>query len=281
MEKQMKVVNGQPMMSSREMAEITGKEVKNIHADIWNTLSQLYHIEKDGWDFSHHKNHNVTLIDGVIACIDNRGYVSEFLLNRRHSEIQITGYDVVRRAAFIDRWQALESGKVQPRITAPQPALVSDHILSIACVVAEATVSATMRAVMEVVGTQVFTAQALPPAVIDTSDKAVPDFNYMTAKLKELTAEKFVLITNLVWDFGLSDTSCRRLVSYSNLPTKLTNGERGHLLVHRESFAEAAFTLIEESTPPTGKRKRWQHPEFGGFTLKNTEANKAAVEAKQ
>lgn len=88
-------------------------------------------------------------------------------------------------------------------------------------------------------------------------------------------------MTNLAWDFGLSDTSCRRLANYANLPTKLTNGERGYLLVHRESFAEAVFTLIEESTPPTGKRKRWQHPDFGGFTLKVTEANKAAAEAKQ
>ncbi|ULH12418.1 Rha family transcriptional regulator [Serratia marcescens] len=272
MEKQMKVVNGKPMMSSREMAEITGKEVKNIHADIWNTLGQLYHIEKDGWDFSHHKNHNVTLIDGVIACIDNRGYVSEFLLNRRHSEIQITGYDVIRRAAFIDRWEALESGKVQPRIAAPAPApqaaLSIDHILSIASVVAEVTTAATVKAVMEVAGSQLF---SLP----------VPPVETVVKQVTKSPEPEFSLVANLVWAFGLSDTSCRRLASHSNLPTKLTSGERGHLLIHRNSFAEAIFTLIEESTPPTGKRKRWQHPDFGNFSLKITEANKTAVEAKQ
>ncbi|WP_406706555.1 transcriptional regulator, partial [Sodalis sp.] len=33
----------------------------------------------------------------------------EFLLDRRHTEILITGYDVKRRAAVIDRWFVLES----------------------------------------------------------------------------------------------------------------------------------------------------------------------------
>ncbi|CAI2419384.1 transcriptional regulator [Serratia liquefaciens] len=275
-----KVINDQPMMSSRDMAEITGKEVKNIHADIWNTLGQLYHIEKDGWDFSHHKNHNVTIIDGVIACIDNRGYISEFFLNRRHSEIQITGYDVVRRAAFIDRWEALESGKAQPRIAAPAPQAISasDHILSVARVVAEATASATMKAVMEITGSQAFATQALPPA----SPERVATVSAAAAEpVDTQPAPEFSPVIDLMWAFGISDAACRRLASYSNLPTRLTNGERGYLLVHRESFAEAVFSLIEESTPPTGKRKRWQHPEFGGFTLKITEANKAAVEAKQ
>lgn len=272
-ETDLKIINGAPMMSSRDMADITGKEVKNIHADIWNTLGQLYHIEKDGWDFSHHKNHNVTIIDGVIACIDNRGYVSEFLLNRRHSEIQITGYDVVRRAAFIDRWEALESGKAQPRIAAPAPQAISasDHILSVARVVAEATASATMKAVMEIAGTQMFTTQALPTPPAETIVEPMP----------EAPTPEYSPVIDLMWAFGISDAACRRLTSYANLPTKLTNGERGYLLVHRESFAEAVFTLIEESTPPAGKRKRWQHPDFGGFTLKITEANKAAVEAKQ
>ncbi|MFW2973219.1 transcriptional regulator [Serratia marcescens] len=278
----LKVIGGQPMMSSRAMAEITGKEVKNIHADIWNTLGQLYHIEKDGWDFSHHKNQSVMIIDGIIACIDNRGYVSEFLLNRRHSEIQITGYDVIRRAAFIDRWEALETGKAQPRIAAPAPVpqaiSASDHILSVARVVAEATASATMKAVMELSGTQLFAAQALPTA---SPEPAAQASTLSAEPVASQPTPEFSPVIDLMWAFGISDAACRRLASYANLPTKLTNGERGHLLIHYASFAEAVFTLIDESTPPTGKRKRWQHPDFGGFTLKVTEANKAAVEAKQ
>ncbi|PHM75274.1 Rha family transcriptional regulator [Xenorhabdus cabanillasii] len=102
------------MMSSREIAELTGKEVKNIHVDIWNMIKQLYGIEKHGWNFNHHKNQYLRVVDDVIAVIDNRGYISEILLDRRHTEILITGYDVIRRAAVIDRWFDLESGKATP-----------------------------------------------------------------------------------------------------------------------------------------------------------------------
>lgn len=104
------------MMSSKEIAKLTGKSKSDIHVDIWNMLKQLYSIGKDDGNFHHHKNHNVTVTEGVVACFDNRGYVSEFLLDRRHTEILITGYDVVRRAAVIDRWFKLESGAGRPAV---------------------------------------------------------------------------------------------------------------------------------------------------------------------
>ncbi|WP_426576849.1 hypothetical protein ACP179_21520 [Xenorhabdus stockiae] len=88
----------------------------DIHVDIWNMLKQLYGYTKDDGKTHHNKNQRVTLVEGVIAVIDSRGYVSEFLLDRRHTEILITGYDVVRRAAVIDRWFDLESGKATPAV---------------------------------------------------------------------------------------------------------------------------------------------------------------------
>ncbi|PHM58932.1 antirepressor [Xenorhabdus stockiae] len=127
--------NQAAMMSSREIAELTGKEVKNVHVDIWNMLTQLYGIKKDGWNFNHHKNQQVKLVEGVIAVIDNRGYISELLLDRRHTEILITGYDVVRRAAVIDRWFDLESGKATPAVqqqTTGLPQLSKLEILQMA-----------------------------------------------------------------------------------------------------------------------------------------------------
>jgi len=65
----------------------------------------------------------------------------------------------------------------------------------------------------------------------------------------------------------MSDTSCRNLIQFANLPTRKYKGSRG-LLVHRESFMLALRTLIEESSPPTAPRKRWRHPEFKGFELR-------------
>lgn len=116
------VIGGIPMMGSKEIAKLTKKTVGNVNADIWSMLDQLYNTKKDDWNFNHHKNQQIKIVDGVIAVIDGRGYVSEFLLDRRHSEILITGYDVKRRAAVIDRWFALESGQAKP-ITAPADAM--------------------------------------------------------------------------------------------------------------------------------------------------------------
>ncbi len=102
------------MMSSREIAKLTGKRPADVIRDIWVMLESLYSINKDNADLRHHKNQQVTITDGVVACFDNRGYISEFLLDRRHTEILITGYDVKRRAAVIDRWFTLEQQIRQP-----------------------------------------------------------------------------------------------------------------------------------------------------------------------
>ncbi|POP44955.1 transcriptional regulator [Superficieibacter electus] len=252
----------QPVMSSNEIANLTDKSKSDIHVDIWNMLKQLYRIEKDDGNIHHLKNQKVTVIRGVITCFDNRGYVSEFLLDRRHTEILITGYDVVRRASVIDRWFSLESGEAQPRIAVqpPQPAPPASHdILSLARVVAEATASATMKAVMEVSGANLIAAapasQALQPTQIGAGAEFVN------------TDSEFTPVHKVSWETGLSDPSCRRLVQFANLPSRQLLGVRG-LCVHRESFLHAFQVLLEESVRPTGKRKRWQHPEFGGFILR-------------
>ena len=99
-------------MSSREIAELTGKEHKHVIRDIRSMLGKL----KDGPTLGH-----------VQDVKDSRGYTSEFLLDRYHTEVLITGYDVKRRAAVIERWFTLESGKAQP-VAAPltQPPEVKD-----------------------------------------------------------------------------------------------------------------------------------------------------------
>lgn len=106
---ELQVIKNEPMMSSREISDLTAKTIFNIHSDIWTMLEHLDGVKKDDWNFHHHKNQVITIVKGIIACIDARGYVSEFLLERRHTEILITGYDVQRRAAVIDRWFVLES----------------------------------------------------------------------------------------------------------------------------------------------------------------------------
>lgn len=266
------VVNGAPMMGTKEIAKMTEKRPADVIRDVWVMLESLYGISKDNANLRNYKNQQVALVSGVIAYIDNRGFVSEFLLDRRHSEILVSGYDVKRRAAIIDRWHALETGESQPRLSppAPQETHMNNDILSLARVVAEATASATMKAVIDIIGIQKYQSVAEPVTAIAPPAPETLQINHQAPVGEQ---SEYALVSDLSWACGLSDDACRRLTTFSKLPTRLTNGERGHLLIHRDSFMSAAQTLLDESTPPTGKLKRWQHPEFGGFTLRLKSGN--------
>ncbi|HGV3498467.1 TPA: Rha family transcriptional regulator [Klebsiella michiganensis] len=260
----------QPMMSSNEIAKLTGKSKSDIHVDIWNMLKQLYGIEKDDGDFHHLKNQKVAVIGGVVTCFDNRGYVSEFLLDRRHTEILITGYDVVRRASVIDRWFSLESGEAQPRIAAhsAQPDLrINPDFAALTRTVAEATAAGVMKSILETTGIQAVVHISATVSAPSTSPHVGHVAHAAQTAPEETKEPEYVPVHKVSWATGLSDGTCRRLVTFSDLPNRYIDGVRG-LCVHREFFMAAVEVLIKESTPPAKGRKRWQHPGFGGFELR-------------
>ncbi|WP_219024582.1 Rha family transcriptional regulator [Shewanella algae] len=93
-------------MSSREIAELTGKTHANVCRDIRNMLAQL---GADQISF-----------ESVYFDANNQQR-TEYLLPRRECEILVCGYDVVRRAAVIDRWLELETKQRQlPNMTPTQ-----------------------------------------------------------------------------------------------------------------------------------------------------------------
>ncbi|WP_288500909.1 BRO family protein [uncultured Erwinia sp.] len=148
------------------------------------------------------------------------------------------------------------SYSVSPIQPAQQEISMNNDILSLARVVAEATASATMKAVMEVSGVNLISATPAAPA-----SPAIA----VTASVSD--EGDLVPINKVSWETGLSDASCRRLVTFANLPTGYIEGVRG-ICVKREAFISVFQVLLEDSSPPSGKRKRWQHPEFGGFELR-------------
>lgn len=267
MKTEMTNVGQQPMMSSNEIAKLTGKNKSDIHVDIWNMLKQLYGIEKDDGNFHHLKNQKVAIINGVVTCFDNRGYVSEFFLDRRHTEILITGYDVVRRASVIDRWFSLESGQAQPHITAQpvQPEIgINPDFAALTRTVAEATAAGVMKSILETTGIQA----VVHISTTVSAPSTAPHIDHIgQAAQEKAKVPEYVPVHKVSWASGLSDGTCRRLVTFSDLPNCYIDGVRG-LCVHREFFMAAAEVLIKESTPPAKGRKRWQHPEFGGFELR-------------
>lgn len=82
-----------PTMSSREIAELTGKNHKEVTRDIESVLSQA---EIDARRFAH------TYQDS-----QNRTQ-REYQLPKRECDLVVSGYSVKYRLAIIDRWQELE-----------------------------------------------------------------------------------------------------------------------------------------------------------------------------
>ena len=105
--------NTEPTMSSKEIAELTGKRHPNVIRDIREMRGQL------GDDS------NLIHLEEVE---DSRGYTAEFLLNRYLTEVLITGYDTRRRAAVIKRWYDLESGVASPAHSQDIPATYSQAL---------------------------------------------------------------------------------------------------------------------------------------------------------
>ncbi|EIC3023143.1 Rha family transcriptional regulator [Salmonella enterica subsp. enterica serovar Dublin] len=90
-------------MSSREIAELTGKEHKNVLADIRKMLSEIQSAEKSA-DYKDGKGRTYKML----------------LLDKEETLILISGYSIKMRADIIRRWQELESQVSKPALPVPQ-----------------------------------------------------------------------------------------------------------------------------------------------------------------
>ena len=96
-------------MSSREIAELTDKEHRNVMRDIRAMLVEL-HGEGGVLSFEH------TQINP-----QNGQSYPVYLLPKRETLILVSGYSLALRAKIIDRWQELESMVEQPKIPQTMP----------------------------------------------------------------------------------------------------------------------------------------------------------------
>ena len=80
-------------MSSLEIAELTGKEHRNVMSDIRKMLDEL--------------NIDAAMFSATYKAGRNNTYEC-FNLPKRETLILVSGYSVAMRAAIIDRWQELE-----------------------------------------------------------------------------------------------------------------------------------------------------------------------------
>ena len=107
--------NTSATMSSREIAELTGKRHSHVIRDIRDMVDRLYpdSPKMDRLDFK-----------GVFEeRREDNGQTKNVHLDRYHTEVLVTGYDVKRRAAVIKRWYELESGESRPAGLRPKSQL--------------------------------------------------------------------------------------------------------------------------------------------------------------
>ena len=100
----------QATMSSREIAELTGKEHKNVKRDIENMLKEL---GKDALSF-----------ERIYLDLMNRQQ-TEYHLDRELTQTLITGYSIPLRHKVIQRLNELESGGGQQLATIKDPQLAA------------------------------------------------------------------------------------------------------------------------------------------------------------
>ncbi len=90
-------------MTSREIAELTGKRHDNVMADIRVMLAELYGEEG--------------LLKFQASYINSQNKEQPcFKLPKRESLILVSGYNVAMRAKIIDRWQELEAQIAKPAL---------------------------------------------------------------------------------------------------------------------------------------------------------------------
>ena len=85
-------------MTSREIADLTGKEIGHIHRDIRAMLEQL----GDDPELNHVREDK-----------DGRGYTTCFHMPKGLTMTLVAGYNAKLRKAIIDRWQQLEQQAAQ------------------------------------------------------------------------------------------------------------------------------------------------------------------------
>lgn len=86
--------NEEQLMSSVEIADLTGKQHKNVLKDVRKTLAEIQSAEKVA-DYKDGRGRQQTML----------------LLTKREALIVVSGYSIPLRAKVIDRWEELEREK--------------------------------------------------------------------------------------------------------------------------------------------------------------------------
>lgn len=164
-------------MTSREIAELTGKQHKHVLEDVRKMLEDL----------------GLTSAGFSADLPDSYGRMQPgFQLPKRETLILVSGYSTAMRAKIIDRWEALETGKAVPAVSVSTNRASEDMVvlsaLADALRLEGAARLGVMRKGMEIVAPHLL--PAVPVYAIDAPNGSSSDIgSEPTASLSELLQE--------------------------------------------------------------------------------------------
>lgn len=226
-------------MSSREIAELTGKEHKNVLADIRDMLESL----------------GQTSADFSANLPDSYGRMQPaYALPKRETMILVSGYSVELRARIIDRWQELEAKAAQPQ---PVALTQAEQDIRIAVLLADAlNVAPSGRITMLGVALKHSAPHmlaALPAYAIDSSDKPLPgewSSSDPTASLTELLKQHGIT---------MSAAKVNLLLEREGVLEKRTRLSTSGVVKHFWSVTESGEVFGKNVTSPNNPRETQPH----------------------
>ncbi|ECK9010678.1 hypothetical protein AID11_07220 [Salmonella enterica subsp. enterica] len=257
------MINSEPSMTSKEISELVSKR----HDNVKRTIEKL---AKDGV-IRHPQIEDYERINNLGFLVTDKCYRFIGEQGRRDSIVVVAQLSPEFTGRMVDRWQELE--RKVALLSAEKRTIQHQHkvdVVALACAVAETTVTTAIKAAIEAATAQHREVMGSTlQQKSDSSDFVVFDYTHAPDVVDGKNTDNdncaFLPIRTLATRTGLADPTCRRLVEFAGVPSKKMG--RAGLCADGDAFAVAACKLIGESEPPKGRRKRWQHPQFGGFIL--------------
>lgn len=262
-------------MTSIEIADLVGSR----HSDVKRSIERLI----EAGVIHNTPTANCGRINGLGLLQQSKHYLFEGEQGRRDSIVVVAQLSPEFTGRMVDRWQELEQKVEQlgseEQLIQHQPEI---DVVALACAVAKATVSTAIKTALGAIATQQLEVRGNYPVRGGNAPESVT-FDYVHPFLpfeekdfaRNSDSKSFLTIRTLSINTGIPEHVCRRLIEFADVPTRKTG--KHTRLIDSEAFIDAAQRLINESKPPKGRIKRWNHPVFGGFVLRDvpTESKQA------
>lgn len=223
--------NNPLMMSSREIAALTGKQHQHVKRDIEKMLVEL---SEDASNF------------GRIYLDSMNREQTEYLLDKELTETLLTGYSAALRRRVIRRWRELEGGAQPFTPTAANPEKLVGELAILECCtrILNPAPSARIAMLKKVGEKHELDVSFLPGYAIDAAPDAAVGGSMPTASLTALLKQHDIKLTASVYNTILRDIGILELRT-----RKTSKGEDKHFWLITEKGQRFGKNLTSPASP--------------------------------